>query len=101
MYKGMGNGHPYLGNFAYTGHPWEMAKGFDTSLALGEFIPKDKIPDPHRIELQCKVNNELRQKVGKTNWSALSTLFGGQSSGGKTNFNRYSYYSLLVAGFNR
>jgi len=44
------------------GHPWEMAKCFDTSLALGEFIPKDKIPDPHEIELQCRVNEELRQK---------------------------------------
>lgn len=55
--------HEHLKYFPPTGHPWEMAKGFDTSLALGEFISKDKIPDPHNIELQCKVNNELRQKV--------------------------------------
>jgi len=43
------------------GQPWEMAKAFDTSLALGEFIPKEKIPDPHKIVLKCMVNNELRQ----------------------------------------
>ena len=48
---------------AFVGQPWEMAKAFDTSLALGEFIPKEKIPDPHKIVLKCKVNDELRQNV--------------------------------------
>lgn len=44
------------------GHPWEMAKCFDTSLPVGEFIPLEAIPDPHDVELICEVNGQLRQK---------------------------------------
>jgi len=43
------------------GHPWEMAKCFDTSLPLGEFIAKEKIPDPQNARLTCEVNGEVRQ----------------------------------------
>jgi len=43
------------------GHPWELAKGFDTSLPVGDFIPKDRTPDPHSVRLSCRVNQELRQ----------------------------------------
>jgi len=48
------------------GHPWDMAKGFDTSCPVSKFIPKEAIPDPHDIELWCKVNGVLKQK-GNTN----------------------------------
>lgn len=44
------------------GHPWELAKCFDTSLPVSEFIPLESIPDPHAIELICKVNGEVRQQ---------------------------------------
>jgi len=44
------------------GQPWELAKCFDTSLPVSDFIPIEKIPDPHQIELICKVNGEVKQK---------------------------------------
>ncbi|CAG0921229.1 unnamed protein product [Notodromas monacha] len=33
------------------GLPWEIAKGFDTSCPIGEFIPAEKISDPHDLDL--------------------------------------------------
>ena len=48
--------------FSSKGQPWELAKAFDTSLPVSEFIGKDVIPDPGNVELVCKVNGELRQK---------------------------------------
>jgi len=44
------------------GHPWAMAKMFDTSLPVSPFIPLDSIPDPHNVSLWCKVNGETRQE---------------------------------------
>ena len=43
------------------GHPWTMAKMFDTSLPVSDFIPCGRLPDPHNVHLWCKVNEELRQ----------------------------------------
>ena len=48
--------------FSPKGQPWELAKAFDTSLPVSEFIGKDVITDPGNVELVCKVNGELRQK---------------------------------------
>lgn len=48
------------------GHPWTIAKGFDTSCPVGHFIPKERITDPHNLQLTCHVNNILRQQ-GNTN----------------------------------
>ena len=42
------------------------AKGYDTFCPVGEFIPKDKLPQPGDIELWLKVNGEFKQK-GSTN----------------------------------
>ena len=39
-----------------------MAKCFDTSLPVSQFIPRERIPDPHQIELICRVNGEIRQQ---------------------------------------
>ncbi len=44
------------------GLPWTLAKGFDTSAPLSEFIPASEIPDPHEIEVRLMVNDELRQR---------------------------------------
>jgi len=44
------------------GYPWDIAKGFDTSCPVSKFIPKESVPDPHNVELWCKVNGVLRQK---------------------------------------
>eukprot|EP00095_Tigriopus_kingsejongensis_P011592 maker-scaffold297_size217559-snap-gene-1.15 protein:Tk11592 transcript:maker-scaffold297_size217559-snap-gene-1.15-mRNA-1 annotation:"fumarylacetoacetate hydrolase domain-containing protein 1 homolog" len=43
------------------GHPWTMAKCFDTSCPVSAFIPTESIPDPHDVRLLCKVNDEERQ----------------------------------------
>ncbi|GAA5960496.1 hypothetical protein JCM8115_003199 [Rhodotorula mucilaginosa] len=43
------------------GLPWSAAKGFDTFCPVGQFIPKDKVQDPHNLRLWYKVNGEVRQ----------------------------------------
>jgi len=48
------------------GLPWEIAKGFDTSCPLSDFVPTEKISDPNQLELTLKVNGEVRQH-GNTN----------------------------------
>ena len=35
--------------------------GFDTFLPMSKFIPKEKIPDPHNVRLQLKVNDKVVQ----------------------------------------
>ncbi len=39
-----------------------MAKGFDTSCPLSEFIPSDQVTDPQDLKLSLYVNDELRQQ---------------------------------------
>lgn len=43
------------------GLPWTMAKAFNTSCPVSEFIPKERIPDPGKVNLWLKVNDQLRQ----------------------------------------
>ncbi len=43
------------------GHPWSVAKGFDTFAPLGKFVTADHIADPQNIDLQISVNGETRQ----------------------------------------
>jgi acylpyruvate hydrolase len=43
------------------GNPWTMAKCFDTSCPIGEFIPKSSLADPHKVNIVCSVNGEKRQ----------------------------------------
>lgn len=43
------------------GLPWEIAKGFDTSCPLSDFVPTEQVPDPHQLNLKLSVNGETRQ----------------------------------------
>lgn len=43
------------------GLPWEIAKGFDTSCPLSDFVPAASIADPHALKLKLAVNGEVRQ----------------------------------------
>lgn len=43
------------------GHPWTVAKGFDTFAPLSEFIDKKRIEDPQNLDLQISVNGIERQ----------------------------------------
>lgn len=43
------------------GHPWSVAKGFDTFAPLGAFLPASAVADPQDLSIQLRVNGELRQ----------------------------------------
>ncbi|WP_029911059.1 fumarylacetoacetate hydrolase family protein [Pelobacter seleniigenes] len=44
------------------GLPWEIAKGFDTSCPLSDFVPVTAVDNPNNIQLTMTVNGELRQQ---------------------------------------
>jgi 2-keto-4-pentenoate hydratase/2-oxohepta-3-ene-1,7-dioic acid hydratase in catechol pathway len=43
------------------GHPWAVAKGFDTSAPVSEIVPVSAVPAPEQLEIELRVNDELRQ----------------------------------------
>lgn len=43
------------------GLPWDEAKGFDTFAPISKVQPRDKVPDPHSVELTLRVNGQVRQ----------------------------------------
>ncbi|ESO93045.1 hypothetical protein LOTGIDRAFT_190107 [Lottia gigantea] len=43
------------------GHPWSLAKGFDTSCPIGNFISKESLADPGNAHLWLKVNDTMKQ----------------------------------------
>jgi 5-carboxymethyl-2-hydroxymuconate isomerase len=44
------------------GLPWDIAKGFDTSCPLSDFVPADQVTNPNNLGLQLKVNGLIRQQ---------------------------------------
>ncbi|KAH9826254.1 Fumarylacetoacetate (FAA) hydrolase family [Teratosphaeria destructans] len=44
------------------GYPWSIAKGFDTFLPINGPISKEKLGDPHNVEIYLKVNGETKQQ---------------------------------------
>lgn len=48
------------------GLPWSEAKGYDTFCPLGDFVPVDKIKDPHNLNIWLKIDDEIKQD-GNTN----------------------------------
>ncbi|KAG0267436.1 hypothetical protein BG011_005721 [Mortierella polycephala] len=43
------------------GMPWSAAKGYDTFTPIGDFIPKDQIPDYNNVDLLLKVDGVTKQ----------------------------------------
>jgi 2-keto-4-pentenoate hydratase/2-oxohepta-3-ene-1,7-dioic acid hydratase in catechol pathway len=43
------------------GLPWSICKGFDTFTALSPMIPKEKIPDPHNVFMELRINGKAIQ----------------------------------------
>eukprot|EP00696_Hemimastix_kukwesjijk_P005498 gnl/Hemi2/16938_TR5629_c0_g1_i1.p1 gnl/Hemi2/16938_TR5629_c0_g1~~gnl/Hemi2/16938_TR5629_c0_g1_i1.p1 ORF type:complete len:234 (-),score=66.45 gnl/Hemi2/16938_TR5629_c0_g1_i1:63-722(-) len=41
--------------------PWSAAKGYDGFCPVGEFIPKERVTDPHALDIWLKVNGAMRQ----------------------------------------
>lgn len=48
--------------FRNAGKPWELAKGFDGSAVLGEWIPLDTIPDIQDIHFHLDIDGNTVQK---------------------------------------
>ncbi|MCK5311230.1 MAG: fumarylacetoacetate hydrolase family protein [Desulfobacteraceae bacterium] len=45
------------------GKQWIKGKSFDTFCPVGPcFVTKDKIKDPHSLDIQCRVNGQVMQK---------------------------------------
>ncbi len=44
------------------GHPWAVAKGFDTSAPLSELVPAAAAGDPAGLTFELTVNGEVRQQ---------------------------------------
>jgi acylpyruvate hydrolase len=49
------------------GLPWSIAKGFDTSAPVSDFVPVSKIKDPHNLGIRCTVNAIVRQESSTRN----------------------------------
>lgn len=47
------------------GHPWSVAKGFDTFAPLGPLVPASAVDDPQNLSIQLTVNGAARQQ-GRT-----------------------------------
>ncbi len=43
------------------GLPWSVAKGFDTSAPVSHVVSRDRIDDPHALQLTLQVNGSTRQ----------------------------------------
>ncbi len=43
------------------GLPWELAKGFDTSCPISDFVPAQQVSNPNNLQLKLVVNGEVRQ----------------------------------------
>jgi len=43
------------------GLPWEIAKVFDTSCPLSDFVPKSQVDNPQELQLKLTVSGEVRQ----------------------------------------
>jgi 2-keto-4-pentenoate hydratase/2-oxohepta-3-ene-1,7-dioic acid hydratase in catechol pathway len=44
------------------GKPWLLAKGFDASAPVSEFLHASLVPEPEALEISLEVNGTLRQK---------------------------------------
>lgn len=53
------------------GHPWTIAKGFDTFAPISSFVPIKEIIDIQNIDLKLSVNNSIKQ-LGNTSQMIFS-----------------------------
>lgn len=44
------------------GQPWDLAKGFDGAAVIGEWIPKEKLPEIQRLRFHLDVNGQTVQE---------------------------------------
>ena len=44
------------------GLPWELAKAFDNSAAVSNFLPKEEFSDLKNLDFELKINDQVRQQ---------------------------------------
>ena len=44
------------------GHPWDLAKGFNHSAPVSDFITPEELPDIQNLHFTCSINGEVRQQ---------------------------------------
>ncbi|KAJ2996436.1 hypothetical protein HDV02_006514, partial [Globomyces sp. JEL0801] len=44
-----------------SGLPWSAAKGYDTFTPIGQFIPKNQIPNPNKLQLSLTIDGKMVQ----------------------------------------
>ena len=49
------------------GHPWSVAKGFDTFAPLGALASAEAVPDPQALDLRLTINGDVRQASHTSN----------------------------------
>jgi 2-keto-4-pentenoate hydratase/2-oxohepta-3-ene-1,7-dioic acid hydratase in catechol pathway len=50
------------------GQPWTLSKGMDTFLPIGPYlVPADAVENPHNLEMELTVNDQMRQKSSTAN----------------------------------
>lgn len=49
------------------GLPWELAKAFDNSAAVSNFIPKTDLGEMNKLQFELKINGETRQSGNTEN----------------------------------
>lgn len=49
------------------GLPWELAKAFDHSAAISNFIPKTSLTDIYNLDFELQINGHLRQQGNTAN----------------------------------
>ncbi len=49
------------------GLPWELAKAFDNSAAISNFLPKEQLGDLTQLDFKLEINGNLRQKGNTSN----------------------------------
>ncbi|MGI6232982.1 MAG: fumarylacetoacetate hydrolase family protein [Prevotella sp.] len=47
---------------SHDGQPWDLAKGFDGAACIGEWIPKEKLPDVQRLRFHLDINGKTVQQ---------------------------------------
>lgn len=65
------------------GLPWSVAKGFDTSAPVSDFIPAANVGQQPTFEIECRVNGVVRQRASTASMmfdvgtliSYISTIF--------------------------
>mmetsp|Transcript_15796 Transcript_15796/g.11464 ORF Transcript_15796/g.11464 Transcript_15796/m.11464 type:complete len:96 (-) Transcript_15796:212-499(-) len=49
------------------GHPWTISKAQDNFLYLSDMVDKEAIPDPHNVDLELSINQEVKQSDNTKN----------------------------------